>query len=99
MATYMILTKMTTEGAKQIKSWPEAIDGVLERFEAMGGKTHGFYASGVLYDFIGIGEAPDDETCEQFRRLLESWGMVEAQVIRLFTKEEFDNLIEAIEID
>lgn len=99
MATYLLLMKMTTEGAKQLKRWPEAIDGAVERFEAMGGKLVGFYASSVLYDFIGIGEGPDDVVAEQFRRLVESWGMLEAQVIRLFTKEEFDKLINAIEID
>lgn len=99
MATYMILMKMTSEGAKQLKSWPASIDGAIERFEAMGGKTIGFYTSSVLYDFIGIGEASDDETVEQFRLSVKSWGMVEAQIIRLFTKNEFDNLVNAIETE
>lgn len=31
MATYMILMKMTPEGAKQLKSWPESIDGAIEK--------------------------------------------------------------------
>lgn len=99
MTSYMILMKMTPEGAKQIKSWPESIDGAIKTFEGMGGKTVGFYASSVLYDFIGIGEAQDDETVEQFRRLVNSWGSVDAQIIRLYTKDEFDNLINEIETE
>jgi uncharacterized protein with GYD domain len=99
MATYMILMKKTTEGVKQLKYWPDSIDGAIERFEALGGKTIGFYASSVLYDFIGIGEGPDDETAEQFRLLVESWGLLDAQVIRLFTKDEFADLIDGIEIE
>jgi len=99
MATYMILMKKTPEGVKQIKYWPESIEGAIERFEALGGKLIGFYASSALYDFIGIGEGPDDETAEQFRVLVESWGMLDAQVIRLFTQEEFANLIDAIELE
>ena len=99
MATYMILMKMTPEGKKQLKSWPASIEGAIERFEEIGGKLVGFYASSVLYDFIGIGEGPDDKTAEQFRRMVESWGMLDAEVIRLYTQEEFRELINAIELD
>lgn len=49
-----------------------------------------------MYDFIAIGKSPDAETAEMFRHVLVSGGLVEAQVIRLFTKEEFVQLINAI---
>jgi uncharacterized protein with GYD domain len=96
MLKYMILMKMTPEGAKNLKGWPGSIDGALELFAQMGGKLIGFYACGALYDFIGIGEVPNSEVAEMFRRVIVSMGGVEAQVIRLFTKEEFDQLIDAI---
>jgi uncharacterized protein with GYD domain len=96
MLKYMMLIKMTPEGAKNLKGWPASIDGVLEIFTQMGGKLIGFYACGALYDFIGIGDLPSPEVAEMYRRLVVSGGLVEAQVIRLFTKEEFDQLIEAL---
>ncbi|MBW6466993.1 MAG: GYD domain-containing protein [Brevefilum sp.] len=96
MLKYMILAKMTPEGTKYFKGWPASIDGVLETFTQMGGKLIGFYACGALYDFVGIGDLPSPEVAEMYRRLVVSGGLVEAQVIRLFTKEEFDQLIEAL---
>jgi uncharacterized protein with GYD domain len=96
MLKYMILMKMTPEGAKNLKGWPESIDRALETFAQMGGKLIGYYACGALYDFIGIGDCPSPEVAEMFRRLIVSFGAVEAQVIQLYTKEEFDQLIEAI---
>jgi uncharacterized protein with GYD domain len=98
MLTYMILMKMTPEGAKNLKGWPESINGALDAFKKMGGHLIGAYACGALYDFIGIGEMPEPEIAEMFRRLIASWGGVEAQVIRLYNMEEFANLIEAINI-
>lgn len=95
----MIFLKMTPEGSKNLKGLPESIDGALDAFKKMGGHLIGFYACGALYDFIGIGEMPKAEIAEMFRRLIASWGGVEAQVIRLYTKEEFGSLIEAIELD
>ena len=99
MAIYMMLSKMTTEGAKRLKEWPASLDGALETFSQMGGKMIGNYACGALYDFIGIGDLPSPEVAEMFRRVIVSAGLVEAQVIRLYTKEEFDQLIDAIPIE
>ena len=96
MEIYMLLMKMTPEGAKMLKNWPESIDGALELVNEMGLKTVGWYACGAVYDFIGIGEVPNAETAEMFRHVLVSGGLVEAQVIRLFTKEQFFQLINAI---
>lgn len=99
MATYMMLMKMTPDGAKRLKEWPASIDGAVELAIKMGGKPVGFYACGALYDFVAIGEFSNDDSVEMFRRLIISMGMIDGQVIRLYTKEEFDRLIEAIEVD
>lgn len=99
MATYMMLMKMTSEGAKLIKEWPEAIDNAMEIVTEMGLKLVGWYACGTLYDFIGIGEVPDAETAEMFRHVIVSAGLVEAQLIRLYTKEEFAALINRIPVE
>ena len=64
----------------------------------MGGKLIGYYASSALYDFVAIAEAPNDETAELFWRYIISAGLVDVQVIRLFSKDEFTSMIEAFEI-
>ena len=96
MEKYLMLMKMTPEGAKMLKNWPESIDGAMELVSGMGLKLIGWYACGAIYDFIGIGEVPNAETAEMFRHALVSGGLVEAQEIRSYTKDEFFKLINAI---
>jgi uncharacterized protein with GYD domain len=91
-----MLMKMTPDGATMLKNWPESIEKAMETLNEMGLKLIGWYACGAVYDFIGIGEVPNAETAEMFRHVLVSAGLVEAQAIRLFTKEEFFQLINAI---
>jgi len=99
METYLMFGKMTTEGTKFIKEWPESIKRAIALNEEMGGKPIAFYSCSSMYDFIAIGEAPNAEVAEAFRRLIEADGLVRVQMIRVFTLEEFEGLIEAIEIE
>jgi uncharacterized protein with GYD domain len=60
MPTYVMLTRLTDEGAKTIKEHPERIREVDKEMEAFGLKVlHQFAVLGA-YDFVNIIEAPDN---------------------------------------
>jgi uncharacterized protein with GYD domain len=99
MSKYMLLLKLTEKGACELKGQPESIEGAIKVFEKMGGKVIGVYACGTLYDYVAIGEVPNDEVAETFRRLTMSMGLVKAQFIRLFTLKEFTGLIDALKLE
>jgi uncharacterized protein with GYD domain len=99
MSKYMLLMKLTEKGACDLKGQPEVIEGGIKVFEEMGGKVIGVYACGTLYDYVAIGEVPNDEVAEMFRRLTMSMGLVKAQFIRLFTLKEFTGLIDALKLE
>jgi uncharacterized protein with GYD domain len=61
MATYVLLTNLTDEGRKTIRSRPERIREVNKEIDGMGGKLIAQYAVLGPYDFVNIVEAPSNE--------------------------------------
>ena len=62
MAVYVMLTTLTDEGRKTIKSNPQRIMEVNKEVENMGVKILAQYALLGQYDFLNILEAPNHET-------------------------------------
>ena len=60
MPTYVMLTKLTDEGAKTLKEHPERILEVDREMEAFGLKIVHQLAVLGEYDFVNIIEAPDN---------------------------------------
>ena len=62
MALFVMMTTLTDEGRKTIKTNPERIRQVNKEVEAMGVKILMQYALMGQYDFINILEAPDNQS-------------------------------------
>ncbi len=76
MATYIMLSALTDEGAKTIKTNPTRIKAVNKEIEALGVKVISQYATLGAYDFVNIVEAPDNETIARVSAELASRGSV-----------------------
>ena len=63
MPTYIVLYKLTDQGIRDIKEAPQRIEEGTKALEAAGGKVIGFYSVMGEYDYVSIGEAPNDEGC------------------------------------
>ncbi|MCP4265635.1 MAG: GYD domain-containing protein, partial [Candidatus Brocadiaceae bacterium] len=66
MPTYITLYKLTEQGIKNIKDAPGRYEDAIKKFVAVGGKVIGVYATMGEYDYVGIGEAPNDEVAMIF---------------------------------
>jgi uncharacterized protein with GYD domain len=96
MANYIILMKLTEEGAKAIKDAPGRVEAGIKAFEKMGGKVIGFYAVMGEYDYVAVGEAPSDEVATTFVLALGSLGNVKTTTLRAYTKEEFAAMVKKL---
>jgi uncharacterized protein with GYD domain len=62
MATYILLSSATGEGAETIKRNPERIKEVNQELESLGVKVLQQYAVLGPYDFVNIVDGPDTDT-------------------------------------
>jgi uncharacterized protein with GYD domain len=80
--------KLTDQGVRDIKNASQRIEQGIKTFEKMGGKILGFYAVTGEYDYISIGESPNDEIGMAFVLGLSAQGNVRITTIQAFTKEK-----------
>jgi uncharacterized protein with GYD domain len=93
MPNYVVLMKLTDQGAKTIKDAPRRIEAGIKAFEKMGGKVSSFYVVTGEYDYIAVSEAPNDEVAVRHALSLASIGNVRTATLRAYTKEEFAAMV------
>jgi uncharacterized protein with GYD domain len=96
MPHYVILMKLTEQGAKAIKEAPARLEAGIKSFEAMGGKVSEFFLVMGEYDYIAFGEAPSDEVAATFCLALGSLGNVKTTTLKAFTRGEFAGLVKRL---
>jgi uncharacterized protein with GYD domain len=90
MPTYVILSKLTTEGRKTVKSNPGRIKEVnVEIQGALGVKGIAQYALLGPYDFLTILEAPGNEEVAKVAMELGSRGTVETMTLPAMKLDTF----------
>jgi len=91
MAIYIMLTTLTDEGRKTIKTNPKRIKEVNKEVEAMGVKILAQYAVLGQYDFLNVLEAPNNETVSKVAIELGSRGTLQTTTLAAMTLDDFIN--------
>jgi uncharacterized protein with GYD domain len=89
MATYVMLSTITDEGAKTITSHPERIKEVNKEVERLGVKVLSQYATLGPYDFVSIVEAPDNTTIARMSAELASRGTIKVTTLAAMPIDDF----------
>jgi uncharacterized protein with GYD domain len=92
MAVYVMLTTLTDEGRKTVKSNPERILEVNKEVEEMGGKIISQYAILGPYDFVNIIETVGNTTIAKIALELGSRGTIQTTT---FAAISVDDLIKS----
>ena len=77
LGKYILLSKLTPEGRKTLKTRPHRIKEVNKEIEAFGVKVLEQYAVLGPYDFVNIVEAPDNDAIFRISVELGSRGTIE----------------------
>ena len=89
MALYIMMSNLTDEGRKTVKSNPQRIKEVNKEVEAMGVKILAQYVVLGQYDFINILQAPDNETIAKLALELGSRGTLHTNTLAALTLDDF----------
>lgn len=89
MATYVLLSTLTSEGRKTVKERPTRITEVNKEIERFGAKVLSQYVVLGQYDFVTIMEAPNNETVARVSAELGSRGTVQITTLPAMSVEGF----------
>lgn len=89
MATYIMLSRLTEDGAGTIKENPGRIREVNKELEEMRVKVLQQYAVLGAYDFVNIVDAPDLATVMRASVALGARGSVRIETLAALPMEEF----------
>ena len=89
MAVYVVLSKLTDEGRKTLKTKPDRVKEVNEEIASMGAKVLHQYALLGEYDFITVLEAKDNETISKVMVNLGSRGTLETNTLSAVPVDDF----------
>ena len=89
MATFVLLSSLTDEGAKTIKQNPGRIKQVNDELAKMGVKVVNQWAVLGNYDFVNVVEAPDNTTIARVSAELASRGTIRITTLAAIPIDEF----------
>jgi uncharacterized protein with GYD domain len=96
LATFILLSSLTDEGAKTITTHPNRIKEVNAEVERLGVTVQAQYAVLGPYDFLTIVEAPDIHTVARVSAILSSRGSIKIQTLAAVPIDDFvEGLIRA----
>ena len=89
MALFVMLTNLTPDGVKTLKSNPNRVGEVNKEVEQIGAKVVAQYATLGQYDFVTIVEAPDEKTMAKVSLELGSRGTARYESLAAIPIDEF----------
>jgi uncharacterized protein with GYD domain len=89
MATFILLSTLTDDGAATIKENPGRIKEVNQELEGMGVRVVGQWAVLGPYDFVNVVEAPDNQAIARVSAELASRGSVRVMTLAAIPIDEF----------
>ncbi len=96
MPTYIQLYRWTDQGSRNVKDSPDRVATAAQAMQSMGGELKAIYVTMGQYDFVGVLEAPDDDTAAKFALALGSAGNIRTETLRGFSLDDFRQLIAAL---
>ena len=89
MPTFIMLTRLTSNGVKTIKDNPGRVQEVNKEVEQLGVKVVNQWATLGEYDFVSVVEAPDEVTMAKVSVELGSRGTTTNETLSAIPAEDF----------
>jgi uncharacterized protein with GYD domain len=96
MPKYIVLYRMTEQGAQNIKSLPERVQHAQAAAEQRGIQVLGSYLTMGQYDFVTIVDAPDEKTVAAGALAISRNGNFHSETLRAFDESEMEQVIQQL---
>jgi uncharacterized protein with GYD domain len=96
MAMFVVLGKLTDQGAKNVRNLHQNVKENMARGERLGIKIHGWYLTQGQYDFVVLAEAPDAETMLAQSAGVAGIGNSRSETLRAYTLDEADKVLQKL---
>ena len=93
MPTFVMLTNLTSEGVKTLKSHPGRVAEVNREVEALGARVVAQYATLGQYDFVTIIEAESEEVMAKVSIEMGSRGTMKSQTLAALSAERLAEVL------
>jgi uncharacterized protein with GYD domain len=93
MPTFILLSKLSTQGVQTLKSNPERLREVNKDVEELGAKVMHQWATLGEFDFVNIVEAPDTQTIAKVSIALGARGSTKIETLPALEIDEFLNAL------
>ncbi len=96
MPTYLVLSKLTAQGVRNIKDTVNRAQAARKVIEAAGGRVIGTWWSLGQYDIVQITEVPDDETGVRLLLATGMQGNIQTETLPIFSEEEMQRIVQGL---
>jgi 1-acyl-sn-glycerol-3-phosphate acyltransferase len=93
MSTYVVLTKLTSEGRTRVHDDPSRLDAVRAQVQRLGGRITEQFATLGPYDFVTVVDAPDNVAAERIETEISSIGTAKLTVFPAIAIPRFIELL------
>jgi uncharacterized protein with GYD domain len=96
MTTYVMLTKWTEQGMRQVKDSTKRLDLAKKALKDMGGEFKSFFMTMGDYDIVAVYEAPDDAVAARFTMMLGMLGNVRTTTLKAFPEAAYREIVNSL---
>ncbi len=96
MPMYIVLGKFTQEGITKIKDSPKRLEAARKVMKSVGGEIKEFYYTMGQYDFVAVGEAPNDEAMSKALLIISGAGAVRTETLSAIPSDRMAGLIKEL---
>jgi uncharacterized protein with GYD domain len=89
MPTFIMLTKLTSDGVKSLKNNPGRVHEVNKEVEQLGVQVSNQWATLGEYDFVTVIDAPDEQTMARLSVEMGSRGTVMNETLVAIPADDF----------
>ena len=96
MATYIVLSRFTRQGIRDIKDSPKRLAGAKRLARNLGGRIRSFHMTMGSCDAVAVLELPDDDAAASFALQMGRAGNVSTETLKAFSEADYRKIVNGL---